>query len=842
MSEPGRIPRMMIFLMILVAVGVIILYFVGQARAQTAENVLHFSFDGGINRTMPNVALQTNEAVDLINFDITGKHIQKRWGYYKVGSSLYGELDKYTADSTLGLYGLKKRDGSQRLLRLAADSVNNWTDIWTGTLAAPLKTDAWLYRSGDYWFTTWKDYAYISDGYNFPWVTSGDTNTEQNHSLHIPAPGEMYVEILDDTSSSLDGKYRWAILSFPNCDTTTALCGGLTDTARARCLSRHVGYITPEVTVHHRKVALHLFWPNIADSGCAAPLQTKFYLCRTGTDKNRLGVSKDSTQSPDSLNIIQTVIDYPDSLSLTAAECLTEIIYDSGQAATDGFNLVHEYEKLYGGVRQALDSLVAPGAPRYFSRLTAASPTGPGSHTVCGLYMNDTTADYGLGQYAVTLLDTILNIESDTSRNLQLEYYCGDDSIITLAIPRVPTGMDNCIRRIYRGTRCINSDLCDTITALRLLGPIIGADTIFKDTFSAAGIDSNLSDHPIFVGKTHFRFNGTVAWDDRLYGWTGPYLYYSAKDTAKFGFLDFIGFSPDDGDAITVVVPDRNRLLVYKANSRHEVYEDASGDFSKTSPPYMVSGVGCIAPKSMQSWRGARVYLSRFGVVYEIGSSLQEKGNDIDTISMGIQPLLDAWTYSERSRAVGFIFDDNKYLLSIPGHDTTFVCFLDQPGMPWGIYVPFSFEDATLYEDDDDYVLTPPSEIVFGLAGDDRVFRWGDSLTDKGVAFTATYKSGRAMVTQKDAYITKSFLVREPGDTTGTLTITIYNQKGDSLGNYIVSDTATQFQHLGSINGNEAMGFQIKLVVADTGAGTNTERLKLEAMDVFYQLLEIDWR
>ncbi len=824
-----------IFLIIL---AILILLF-GTDDAKAEEKVLSVRFNGGIARNLSQYSLAPHQAWDIVNFDI-GRGIEKRKGFWAVGSSLYGG----SRDSILAVYGLKKRDGSQRLLRVAADSSNNWSDIWTGTLAAPYKTDAWLFRGGDYWFTTWRSYAFITDGYNFPWVTSGDTAVAENHSLHVPAPGEFYVEVLDDTNSTLDGTYRWAVLSFPNCDTTTELCAGLTDTARARCLSRHTGYITPEVTVHHRTVALHLFWPNIPSlipgDTCATPLPHKFYLTRTRVNKNRLSITVQPNNftsaamySDDSLFVLETIIGFPDSFAIDGNTGLTLLAYDSGQAAPGGFNLVHEYERLYGGVKQGLDSFAMSGMPKYYG----ADPLHAGPPfvgTAVGRYLGDTASGAsGLGQYAITFIDTVLCIESDTSRNLQLEYGIGD-SLVKISIQPVPSIFNNYARRIYRAVRVTNTNLGDTISALRLLCQLPETTTIFTDTFSRAGIESTLVNHPVFVKKTHFRFGGTVIWADRMYGWTGPNLYYSAKDTAKFGILDFISLSADNADAITAVVPDRNRLLVYQSNSRHEVYEDANGDFSRTSPPYVVSGVGCIAGRSMVSWRGARIYLSRFGVVYEIGNQYLEKGNQIDTIGMGIKPLLDAvCTPEEQARAVGAIFDDDKYLLCVPGHDTTFVCFLEQPGLPWAIYSPFSFKAATLYEDDDDHVLEPPTDMVFCRPGSDKVFKWGDSLTDNGQGYSATYQTGRMLVAPEKSTIEKALMVREAGGAT----LTVYDEDGDSLGSYIIPDSGTALQLLGATVANEVAGYQIKIV-----ADTATDSLRIEAVDLWYRLLGIDWR
>jgi hypothetical protein len=211
-------------------------------------------------------------------------------------------------------------------------------------------------------------------------------------------------------------------------------------------------------------------------------------------------------------------------------------------------------------------------------------------------------------------------------------------------------------------------------------------------------------------------------------------------------------------------------------------------------------------------------------------------------------------SYADRQKAVGFILDNDRYALSFgqdtsttnittlgvtkgPKYDTTYVCFLSQPGHPWAMYAPFSFKDATFYENDDDYILNPPEKVVFCRAASDMVYQWDTTTGNNGPHFTATYKTGLNIVTQKRAEVTKSLFIRESGDVNGQVAINFYNENGAALGSYTVKDTGNQIQRLGSINGDEAMGFQIKIT-----ADTLTDSLKVEAMDVFYQLFDVDWR
>lgn len=267
MNRESRTYRLIQFLFLLASVGLVLWVCQGIARAQ--EPCLHISFEGGLNLRLPAIGLPPNQATEINNFDLDGGYISKRSGYFHIQDSLPG------TGCIKSVYGFRFRDGRQKLVEVIDNATQSWCDLKIGNTTSRDSVGSFLYKSGDFDFTTWKDYTFISDGYNFPLAVTGNTTENQANSLHIPAPGEFYVEVLDDTNSTLDGKYRWALLTYPNCDTTTVWYTGPTDTALARLFSRHVGYITPEVTVHRRKVALHLFWPQVADSGCAAPKPLK---------------------------------------------------------------------------------------------------------------------------------------------------------------------------------------------------------------------------------------------------------------------------------------------------------------------------------------------------------------------------------------------------------------------------------------------------------------------------------------------------------------------------------------------------------------------------------------
>ncbi len=777
-------------------------------------------FSGGINAYVSDSKIRQNQATEILNFDLgeSPGDAKKRTGYVAVSDTIDGNNDALT-----GVYGMAKRDGTQHLFQVFQDADNDWSNLYVGNPGSTVEIANYLYRTGQYQYLTWKDYSYICDGYNYPTMA----NDEYYGSMKLPAPGEVMVEILDTEASrsTLNGTYRWALLTYDNCDTTNFPCNGEVGEARIECLTPHLSYITPAITVHKKQVALHVFSDMIADTSCGSPLPLKFYVCRTKadmTDLTHYDTIQYSTPFPDYviheptdslwviLESMTTVL--PESLS-------TQIVIDSGTDSTAGYG--------------ELDSAFVLDNRLNWDDYTSSKATYPQSAGVPRLLARQDTlfngwTDDGAGivhVYTMTYYDTIRDIESDTSLNAAFHVRNDSDQVV-LSLPPVPDYLDNCVRRIYRRYNA-EEDTTEYHMLYEMKDP---SESLWVDTINVGFLDNSDVDLPDIVSQgSQFRFDGIVVWDDRMYGWGddgGPSrLYYSAKDTAKFGQFDYITIGADDGERVMIVVPDRDRLLAYKGSSRHEIYEDANGTFTKSSPPYVSRGTGCIAPKSMAVWRGSRVYLSSYGIVLESGSQYLDKGNTIDTISQGILPYLKAYTKEDLSKALGFIYDGDKYFLSFAEKDTTFVCFLNLPEYPWVVY-SIGIKDATLFEEDSDYDYTLPERMVFCMDGSDQLFHWDTTASDNGTGFIARLKSGWYGAAFKYD-IPQIFTQTDHADSNDSIALILYDREGDSVyQRYIQLNKRLKRNSIGI--DDPQVGYQYEII-----AGADVDSVVIEALAIY---------
>jgi len=813
------------------------------------------NFSGGLNLWRSDLGLPTSQGVTVLNLDLSIRppSMGKRPGYYAVTDTIDGDTT-----FMISLYGLRRRDGRQFILEMLENIDYPWTDLYQGNLAGSYRKGCWFYRSADIWYTTWKDKAFICDGYNRPWYTDGENTdtmaecySEFSAPLHIQAPGEFFLEILDnqgDTSiSELNGKYRWGLVQWPPCDTTGDLCSGswATGDPHALCMTRHLAYLSDVVTIRFQQVMIHLWSQPVSDSLCTAPYDSmKFQLVRTRPGENAINPPDSLNEaSPDSLYFVGQ----PFKVAVSDAESF--YIIDSGwgdmdtaggfapyfQSRPDNFLLDRKAE---------IDSFYHAGAPRFFS-MEYSNDSSAGGYTAIHRYYpicgdgDDPPWTYcprGFNWYWVTYYDTILNVESDTSWH-QTVYFGTTDSLITLLVPKVPDMLNHVVRRIYRvtldGLLYSWQDGCGAGCEFpRYLTTMLNDDTIFVDTFSRAQLDSNPDIHVDFDPPYPTpRLAGMTVWHDRLYGWDrGPNLYYTAPDTPKFEALDYIALGPDDGEPITAVVGGRNRLYIYKPTSRHKVFEDANGNFSRESPPYYSGGVGCVSGKTMCQWRGSRIYLGIDNVYFEQGSPFYEAGDQLDTIGQQIKPVLDRFSRLQKESAVAALFE-SKYLLSFPGTDTTLVCFLDVPGRPWAIY-DFSFLAATYYEDDADYELHTPENLIFCKRSSDLAYHYGDTTNNNGTGYFATYKSGKLLTGYGLKDIDGLLLFVDSADTQdGWFTIFWYDAADQLVDSTIITNLADRMTYYPLKFGHPSPAYQFEIVVDSL-----TDSLLIEAMYIYYHL------
>ena len=111
-----------------------------------------------------------------------------------------------------------------------------------------------------------------------------------------------------------------------------------------------------------------------------------------------------------------------------------------------------------------------------------------------------------------------------------------------------------------------------------------------------------------------------------------PEAFVGTFDDVQGGF--YLDIAPNDGQAITGVIPLKNNLIVFKEDSCYRIYH-AGGDnysFERISP-----NIGCIAPKTICAVENKLMFLSRNGAyatdgfyVEYIGKKMENQFQNID--------------------------------------------------------------------------------------------------------------------------------------------------------------------------------------------------------------------
>ena len=362
----------------------------------------------------------------------------------------------------------------------------------------------------------------------------------------------------------------------------------------------------------------------------------------------------------------------------------------------------------------------------------------------------------------------------------------------------------------------------DTIaTAYKLIAEIKSSDTIFTDTI---GWDSFQRGKQYFKSAAPFSLNGVKAFDDRLWGYTGASVYWSYLDTGGlWGSYRSISLNADDGDVVTAIIPFRDYVKVYKNYSQYIVYPGAELEYERR---WTVDGVGCIAPHTAIAHENGIFYLSHKGLIRESGSVYRDRGSDYGIVSLPINNLLMDRDRDELSEAIGFVYD-NKYRLSLPDANTTFVYDLITGG--WAIY-DYAFKQAALYDTttENAFVTAPSGDMVFITGEDDQLYKADTTDTDNGTTITTHWRSAPFCLSPDYVTVEKVGVWRESNDESGGIDVRFYDMEGDSVCYLYVDDIDSRYDVYG-FQTDVSGYFQIDI------QDTTLDSLAIDRIDLWYR-------
>ena len=526
---------------------------------------------------------------------------------------------------------------------------------------------------------------------------------------------------------------------------------------------------------------------------------------------------------------------------------------------------------LYTRIMYGRDSLGVTGfrhgAPRYISAHQAASV---GDYGVYGGWGGLTTFLGGVA-YFVTIQDTIVGVESDTSRGCYIFRDVGatDTAIVyEISLPRLDTvSQGSGLVNLYRATIIkIPSDssiLFDTtITWIRGYQPGSIFDPASKQYFyrfvktrTMYEIDSSYITSPVRIAQLSdtirtyqdsLRYDsltiggdslrvlyvqasapplmkGLFTFQDRMFSWQGSRLYYSDLDAEiiNVSITDWqewnqIVIDEGDGDEITFAYPARDYILVKKNTKSYIVYQTDDGfrtqiafDGLWPNVDYL-GGYGCIAPLSFKDAPEGYYYLSNHGVLLENESTQRTRARIPVNISSKLDNF-DKLSIDVKAKAVSaYIPYEQRYLMSIPSLDTTWVW--DFRAQQWSTWT-FAMSAATLYRAENKPENLPGDTLYFVLPGDSVLMRYGGSGADNGVGLVPIVTFAPSFVDRNIETITDIAVWSQSTDTSSS---PIKLRGKNELSNVIISESIAGTLNnnryfLQSVPPNQSLYFQLEI-------------------------------
>lgn len=811
--------------------------------SSTSRPEIVSDFSGGMNTFDSWTLIQPNEGYRVMDLllDSPRGALTPRFGYRAVTDSL-GDYKKLWSvsghrftDGTSVLFGIAEADlelSTVTTCDLLVSSPNSYDLVDT------LATD--IYPDHAVW-ATWNDRQFFFNGHQPELYIDHPAGGFETFSMTArpymvgmrylipPAPGQAVPVAYNDSTGGLDGEYRYAILTQVPCSSSASIPW-----------SKRPGPISRPVTVHNEAVLITNFYQMIGDTLCELPDDTTQWFKILRTKANRTDIDFDSLWVVDSVQMG------------TITQPLVPLWFVDDKADD-------ELGPLWGTIRdtdltdprawwprQGKNSAYAAGSMTY---LTA--DTGEAGSFADPLFRRADTGDFYL-LYFYALLDKATGVQSGPSEPLYVYFdssgASGVDSNMTLGVPAPPS--DQYHRIIYRGRYNYPDDGRQIKSGL----PADPHDYVFVDNRDFAEF-TGLAYYPVdtLTDPTQTAFYDTLSWTDvvlereafedqaydgryfkgaivhesRLFAWDDYGVYPSVTDTAgKFSALEELSFDLDDGDRIVGLASFDGFVVTYKTRSEWIIYTDDGSVYDRRRKNV---GFGLTSYQALSSYKGSNIYLGLEGVTG--GTSNQYRTNALqrDFLSNPIKNIM-LRSADSMSNAAAIAYQ-NRWLLSYPGTDTSFVFFFDSGG--WGLF-SFDFQQAFLYDTLRASALTPFDQMCFIKPDDERIFVLDDTMyTNNGASYSPTWEKRYIGVTDLTNSLSRLVLWSTATvDTSVAVTVTVTNEDLDTLWTGAINDLAgvKNIERISALAGRTASWFNVSLSIPAT-AGLSINALQIDWTD-----------
>jgi len=736
-SEARNFFRFITFLGAIISVLVLIgLLFAGTCKAQgeaALKSLLVYGFKG-LNTAEGIYVATPDYAATSINVDYSryGKNtIGKRHGF----DSLYVVSG---IDSIVGLGTYQRANRQSCLVYAVDDSTKGYGAIYATRYGSDNPDSATKIK--DFWsiqnatrFSQYNDNLYATNGQQAGMVWSGT----RARSFPIPTPGMPDIIPLK-TSGNLNGEYRYCIYQ------VSVYRSGSATTWFA-------GTLSPAIHVVNGRVLLRRFSRPITSGMDTIVTSVDSAILWLGRTKANPGPIDDE----DTIWLLSS-IHIKVGTDSTRADTVT---YTDNTADASLSNYISPANFRLALGRDSTKTITGRrwGAPTYVS----ADSTTSGSNV---LYPGSLTGARNILGYAyvVTCADTLLGLESDSTRALWVRTKpilpAGDSTTslrrITIGLPRMNAYDSNYVLNIYRANLLvfgrkywnitINGDTIwedqpgtiDRIWDFRRKGVRIDStkaidfyrvaqvptsrltyvDSVRQDTLFMRGQRFNLSTQPEI-------FSQMFQWRSKLGGVAGSRIWFSSQfvdSQGNFGTNDFDDFNRNDGDFITGVKEKQFGLAVKKNRSAY-VLPNGGGR------PEKVSTFGCVAPLSYISSDFGDLFVGDGGVYLETEGQSLERIYNAGLVSEKLNNFVNMPDSVRRNVVAFWIPDKRQAIFSADfpatANDTAYV--LDfKSGQTWTTWTNLVPKFGCLYSTNSTLGSPPPQTFYFTKAGGKTIYTY----------------------------------------------------------------------------------------------------------------------
>lgn len=470
------------------------------------------------------------------------------------------------------------------------------------------------------------------------------------------------------------------------------------------------------------------------------------------------------------------------------------------------------------------------GAPASFGAIWEVEDTS--AYGIYGGWPLPQQTAFGVA-YAVTFIDTITGLESDTSRICAVwkdsVHHLDSVAVNTISIPYLPSGESGYKVNLYRGVMtAITNDTIwqlDTVVAghnrlTMSIAPLtytvdpatwvqtldidsiyvsqlvrvaqlddtvrIHVDSMRYDSLMTAGVA--LRDEYVQISSPPL-MRGMFSFQNRMFAFQWNRLYYSDLDFEIGGQSinewqewSYIIVGEGDGDEIVYAHPARDYIRVFKHNSSYIVYQGDDGFQLRT--PYdgvwpnvdYVGAYGCLSPQSFVDAPEGSYYLSNLGVLRENAGQQLARQRDIALVSAKLDNFDDLSIDDKEDAVAAYVPHEQRYLLCIG--DTTYN--YDIRADAWSTW-DMTLSGSALYRVESAIDNYPGDTLYFIKPGDSVLYRYGTLLKDNGTSFLMEWKTAPLFANNRKYTITSLGVWGIGMDTTVGVGVAGYNEYGNQF-------------------------------------------------------------